>query len=87
MTINEITKHIRKKFKTFGVKARVRHMDNEVHVIAPKFDHVWTREELHEIWNMAQAMKLTQVRGTPIHSWDVFSKLTDKTQFNFEVAA
>lgn len=87
MTINEITKHMRNKFKAFGVKARVRHMDNEVHIIAPQFDHVWTREELHEIWNCAQAMKLTQVRGTPIHSWDIFLQLTNATQFYFEVPA
>jgi len=86
MTHQEMTKHIRTRIKKAGVKARVIAATScgsqYIKVVTPSYEARWTEEETFQILLIAEANRLTLVRGMPI---DRFTQnvLAGKTQWDF----
>lgn len=81
LSLVEMAKHIRKRIKAAGIKARVRKFDDNgcIQVNAPVYGVEFTEDEQREIRHIAKCNRLTLVRGLPI---DV-EQMTNPEAFNF----
>lgn len=79
-----LTKHIRSRIKSEGIKARVRMCPagGAVQVITPSYDARFTSDEIYKIAFIAKCNKLTMVRGDEIDPKSM-SNNTGATEFNF----
>lgn len=80
----EMTAHIRRRIKAYGIKANVRMQDccggaKVIQVNTPEYGLEFTEEQQRSIRHIASVNRLTWVKGLPI---DV-EQMTNPFDFNF----